>query len=160
MVNHLNNKRINSILFVCMGNICRSPSAEAVFRKKAIAQGLNLTIDSAGTIGAHRGEKTDHRAKKAGELRGYDFDKIRARKIKAVDFEDFDLILAMDQHNMDELQKVAPQHLFDKVHLLLEYTQNSDEKEVPDPYYGGGNGFAWVLDLLEQASDSLIQRLK
>jgi protein-tyrosine phosphatase len=155
----MNNMKITSVLFVCMGNICRSPSAEAVFRHKAQAQGLALKIDSVGTLAAHQREKPDARSQKTGELRGYNFDNIRARKITLEDFETFDLILAMDRHNMDELKKIAPAHLFAKVHLFLDYTHNKECKEVPDPYYGGANGFDWVLDLIEQGSDSLIRRL-
>ena len=150
-------KEIKSILFVCMGNICRSPSAEAVFRQKAKA--LSLTIDSAGTIGSHAREKPDHRAQKAGVARGYSFDKIKARKVTEKDFSSFDLILAMDEQNVKDLMKVAPSAYQHKVQLFLDYADNFEDHEVPDPYYGGARGFQYVLDLVEDASDGLIKRL-
>ena len=152
-------KNIKSVLFVCMGNICRSPSAEAVFRKKSQEQGLSLLIDSAGTVGAHVREKPDHRAQKMGAERGYSFNGIKARKVTVDDFNDFDLILAMDQHNVDELKKVAPPELRYKIVLFLDFALNHEEAEVPDPYYGGANGFRFVLDLVEDASDGLIEQL-
>jgi len=150
---------IQSILFICMGNICRSPSAEAVFRHKAAEQGLNFKIDSAGTIGSHAREKPDHRAQKAGMARGYSFDKIKARKVSVKDFEKFDLILAMDNHNVRELNKIAPDHLQEKIRLFLDFSANHDEQEVPDPYYGGAKGFQYVIDLVEDASDGLLKQL-
>lgn len=159
MVKYMNSENIKSVLFVCMGNICRSPSAEAVFRHKAKEQGLNLHIDSAGTIGSHAREKPDHRAQKVGVARGYSFDKIKARKVTVDDFEKFDLILAMDEHNVSELNKVAPTHLKNKIKLFLDFADNHDETEVPDPYYGGARGFQFVLDLVEDASDGLIKLL-
>ncbi len=159
-VNQLNFKEIKSILFVCMGNICRSPSAEAVFRHKARSIGLSLTIDSAGTVGAHAREKPDHRAQKVGAERGYSFDGIKARKVTIRDFDNFDLILAMDNANLEDLQYVAPEHLQSKVMLFLDFAKNHEENEVPDPYYGGANGFRLVLDLIEDASDGLIAQLR
>lgn len=156
----MKNKRINSVLFVCMGNICRSPTAEAVFRKNAKEQGIDIKIDSAGTIGAHAREKPDHRAMKAGQARNYSFDKIKARKVTAKDFDDFDLVLAMDHANVKDLNKVAPAHLQYKIELFLDYAYNFPEQEVPDPYYGGPKGFEFVLDLIEDASNGLIQQLK
>ena len=160
VVKFMNNKEINSILFVCMGNICRSPSAEAVFTHKAKAQGLSLKIDSAGTLGAHAKEKPDHRAQKVGVERGYSFDGLKARKVKVEDFEEFDLILAMDNDNVENLKKVAPEHLQHKISLFLDFAKNHEESEVPDPYYGGANGFRFVLDLVEDASDGLLAQLK
>lgn len=150
---------IKSVLFVCMGNICRSPSAEAVFRHKAKEQGVNINIDSAGTLGSHVREKPDHRAIKVGMSRGYSFDKIKARKVTKKDFEIFDLILAMDNHNVNELNKIAPPHLQYKIRLLLDFAENHDEHEVPDPYYGGAKGFQFVLDLVEDASVGLLNQL-
>lgn len=160
MDNSINLKGINSILFVCMGNICRSPSAEAVFSHKAKAQGLSLKIDSAGTVGAHAKEKPDHRAQKVGGERGYSFEGLKARKVKVEDFENFDLILAMDNDNVENLKKVAPTHLQHKISLFLEYAKNHEETEVPDPYYGGVNGFRFVLDLVEDASDGLLAQMQ
>lgn len=157
MSNELILKEINSILFVCMGNICRSPSAEAVFRQKSKA--LSLTLDSAGTVGSHVREKPDHRAQKAGIARGYSFDNMKARKVTVKDFEKFDLILAMDERNVKDLMKVAPKGYSDKVRLFLDYADNFEDSEVPDPYYGGARGFQYVLDLVEDASEGLIKRL-
>ncbi|MGB1261408.1 MAG: low molecular weight protein-tyrosine-phosphatase, partial [Cognaticolwellia sp.] len=138
-------------------NICRSPSAEAVFRQKAKV--LSLNIDSAGTIGSHAREKPDHRAQKAGVARGYSFDKIKARQVTEQDFETFDLILAMDQKNVNDLLKISPGNRRNKIQLFLDYAENFDEQEVPDPYYGGAKGFQFVLDLVEDASDGLMKRL-
>lgn len=155
----MNYKDIKSILFICMGNICRSPSAEAVFRHKAKLQGLSLKVDSAGTVGAHAREKPDHRAQKVGIERGYDFNGIKARKVTVQDFEEFDLILAMDNANLIDLKNIAPPHLQYKVMLFLDFADNFEESEVPDPYYGGANGFRYVLDLIEDASDGLLAKL-
>jgi len=160
MANELNLKEIKSVLFICMGNICRSPSAEAVFRQKAQAEGLSLKVDSAGTVGAHVREKPDHRAQKVGVERGYSFKGIKARKVTVQDFDNFDLILAMDNANLAELHKIAPEHLQYKAKLFLDFADNHDEEEVPDPYYGGANGFRFVLDLVEDASDGLLKQLK
>ena len=147
------------ILFVCMGNICRSPSAEAVLRHKAKALGLSLTIDSAGTVGAHAKEKPDHRSIKAGTARGYSFDGIKARKVTVADFTDFDLILAMDEQNLSELKQMAPARLAHKVYLLLDFATELEEMQVPDPYYGGAKGFDYVLDLVEAGSDAVLQKI-
>ena len=155
----MNYQEIKSVLFVCMGNICRSPSAEAVFRHKAKAQGLSLTVDSAGTVGAHAKEKPDHRAQKVGIAQGYSFDGIKARKVTVRDFDDFDLILAMDNANLEYLQKIAPEHLQHKAKLFLDFSHNHEESEVPDPYYGGVNGFRFVLNLVEDASDGLLAQI-
>ncbi|WP_026301360.1 low molecular weight protein-tyrosine-phosphatase [Colwellia piezophila] len=152
-------KGIKSILFVCMGNICRSPSAEAVFRHKMQAKGLALKIDSAGTLGAHAKEKPDHRSQKAGIARGYSFEGIKSRKVTLQDFTDFDLILAMDHDNIEELKKVAPLASQDKIHLMLDFASGHEEEQVPDPYYGGAKGFDYVLDLVEAASDGLLAKI-
>jgi protein-tyrosine phosphatase len=159
MSNSINVKGINSVLFVCMGNICRSPSAEAVFRHKMQAKGLTLRVDSAGTLGGHAKAKPDHRAEKAGVARGYSFDGIKARKITEQDFIDFDLILAMDYSNIEELKKMAPSTTLDKIHLLLDFATEYEEDQVPDPYYGGAKGFEYVLDLVEAASDGLLEKI-
>lgn len=156
----MNYKSIKSVLFVCMGNICRSPSAEAVFRHKAKEQGKSLKVDSAGTVGAHVKEKPDRRSQKVGVERGYSFDGIKARKVTAKDFDNFDLILAMDNSNLEDLLAIAPDHLKYKAKLFLEFAKNHEESEVPDPYYGGANGFRFVLDLVEDASDGLLAELK
>lgn len=155
----MNYKEIESILFVCMGNICRSPTAEAVFRHKANQQSVKLIIDSAGTTGAHAKQKPDVRAQKAGTARGYSFDHIKARKVTVADFEKFDLIVAMDKHNVSELLTICPSHLTDKVVLFLDFADSFEENEVPDPYYGGAGGFKLVLDMVEDASDGLLAKL-
>lgn len=155
----MNYNEINSVLFVCMANICRSPSAEAVFKHKIKTLGKCLTVDSAGTVGGHAREKPDQRAQKAGKSRGYSFDRIRARKVTKQDFENFDILLAMDKQNVKALERMAPRHLHHKIKLFLEYAENFKELEVPDPYYGGAKGFQLVLDLVEDASDGLITRL-
>lgn len=156
----MNHKKVSSVLFVCMGNICRSPSAEAVFRHKAAALGLNLTIDSAGTISSHAKEKPDHRAIKAGEARGYSFKGLKARKVTVDDFDKFDLVLAMDQANLDYLLAKSPSEQHYKIKLFLSYGHNFDDQEVPDPYYGGARGFQYVLDLVEDASDGLLAQIQ
>jgi len=153
-------KGIESVLFVCMGNICRSPTAEAVFRQKAKEQGLSLVIDSAGTLGAHAKERPDHRSLKAGEARGFSFEGIRARKLTVADFEKFDLILAMDEDNLSNMNTIAPKALQYKNHLFLDFATELEEQQVPDPYYGGARGFDYVLDLVEAASDGLIAQIK
>ena len=155
----LNLKGIKSVLFVCMGNICRSPSAEAVFRHKTNMLGISLNIDSAGTVSTHAREKPDPRSTKVGKERGYSFDGIKARKVTIEDFENFDLILAMDHINLTYLRNMAPEHLQDKVQLFLDFAKNHQEQEVPDPYYGGANGFRFVLDLVEDASDGLLVQI-
>ncbi|MEI6894368.1 MAG: low molecular weight protein-tyrosine-phosphatase [Colwellia sp.] len=155
----LNVKGIRSVLFVCMGNICRSPTAEAVFRHKMQAKGLALKIDSAGTLGAHTKEKPDHRAQKAGVARGYSFEGITARKVTLQDFDDFDLIIAMDYDNIEALKKVSPPENQDKIHLMLDFATEYEEEQVPDPYYGGVKGFDYVLDLVEAASDGLLEKI-
>jgi len=159
MTNDIDLKNIHSLLFVCMGNICRSPSAEAIFRHKAKEAGLSINIDSAGTIGSHAREKPDHRAQKAGIAKGYSFDKIKARKVLEKDFDAFDLVLAMDNNNVEALKKVAPEHLHYKIQLFLDYAHNHEETEVPDPYYGGAKGFQFVVELIEDASNGLLAKM-
>ncbi|MGL5145997.1 MAG: low molecular weight protein-tyrosine-phosphatase [Plesiomonas shigelloides] len=144
-----------SVLFVCMGNICRSPTAEAVMRQRAGRAGLYLEIDSAGTIAFHQGEAPDPRAVAAGMARGYDFSGIVARQVTDEDFEYFDLVLAADRQNLKELKNRCPASLQHKLKLMLSFGHSSNQ-EVPDPYYGGKAGFETVLDLLEQSCDGLI----
>ena len=149
-----------SILFVCMGNICRSPTAEGVFRYHAALAGLaeQLHIDSAGTHAYHTGEPPDHRARAAAERRGMSLDGIFARRVTAEDFERFDYVIAMDEDNLDRLRAEAPVEHHGKVRLFLEFGP-SKEREVPDPYYGGAAGFERVLDLVEEASRGLLETL-
>ncbi len=150
------------ILFVCLGNICRSPTAEAVFRALAArdAPELTLEVDSAGTAGYHVGEPPDARTREAAGRRGYDLSPLRARVVAPSDFEEFDLILAMDLQNLQVLQRRAPEHVRERVRLFLEFAPEAAVTEVPDPYYGGPNGFEEVLDLVEAASQGLLAHLR
>jgi protein-tyrosine phosphatase len=143
-----------------MGNICRSPTAEGVFRYIVEQHGLQeaVRIDSAGTHAYHSGEPSDRRAIAAAARRGYDMTGIRARRVRDEDFEEFDFIIAMDDQNLHNLQEMAGQELSSKVSLFLEYS-SGDESEVPDPYYGGAKGFERVLDLVEDASRGLLEML-
>lgn len=150
------------ILFVCMGNICRSPTAEGVFREKVNAAGLQdkIKIESAGTHAYHIGEPPDQRSQKAAIKRGFDLSKQRARKVSNNDFIEFDYIFAMDMSNEEDLNSICPSGMEDKIHLFLNFALNSNTQEVPDPYYGRGNGFEVVLDLIEDASEGLLNHLK
>jgi protein-tyrosine phosphatase len=148
-----------SVLFVCLGNICRSPSAEAVFKKKALDNGLSIEIDSAGTAGYHKGIAPDKRSQAVGFERGYGFKGLQCRKIKEQDFETFDYILGMDNQNVANLLAICPEEFQHKVSLFLSFSQ-SEEQEVPDPYYSGKRGFEYVLDLIEEGADGLIHHLK
>ena len=149
------------ILFVCMGNICRSPSAEGVFRHVLAqhAPGLEVEIDSAGTHDYHVGSPPDRRTIEAARRRGIDLSSLRARQVGPQDFERFDLLLAMDEENLGELQRRAPSHLHTRIRLLMEFAPNAVSRRVPDPYYGGARGFEEVLDLLEEAAEGLLQTL-
>jgi protein-tyrosine phosphatase len=150
------------ILFVCLGNICRSPSAEAVFRAIAAREApeLELEVDSAGTAGYHIGDAPDERSQAAARRRGYDMAPLRARVIEAADFERFDLILAMDTNNLEVLRRRAPAGYRERVRLFLEFAPDCGLDEVPDPYYGGPTGFEQVLDLVEEASRGLLSHLR
>ncbi|WP_299688045.1 low molecular weight protein-tyrosine-phosphatase [uncultured Vibrio sp.] len=149
---------MKKILVVCMGNICRSPTGEAVLRKKARQLDIDVVVDSAGTIGFHQGNPPDPRSKSAGEKRGYSFKGITSRKIVSNDFQEFDLILAADKANLDDLMSQCPTHLHYKLALFLSFGE-SDYQEIPDPYYGEGNGFELVLDIIEASSEALLNSL-
>jgi protein-tyrosine phosphatase len=151
-----------SVLFVCMGNICRSPTAEGVFRKMVADSGLDhlIVIDSAGTHAYHTNEPPDRRAQAAAERRGFSLADIRARRIESEDFERFDYIFAMDRDNLEHLKSTAGDRQKSEIHLLLEYAATGHESEVPDPYYGGAAGFERVLDLIEDASTKLLDLLR
>ncbi len=153
-------KEKTSVLFVCMGNICRSPTAEGVFRYHAeqAGQAERLHIDSAGTHAYHTGEPPDRRARAAAARRGMSLDDIRARRVTAEDFELFDFIIAMDEDNLERLRQEAPEEHQAKLRLFLEFG-DSTEREVPDPYYGGSAGFERVLDLVDEASRGLLGTL-
>ena len=151
-----------SILFVCMGNICRSPTAEGVFRHRAAAAGLAgaLHIESAGTHGYHIGEPPDTRSMQHAARRGYDLSAQRARQVAASDFERFDHLLAMDRDNLALLEKTCPPQHRHKLGLFMRFAKESASEVVPDPYYGGAKGFDRVLDYIEDASDGLIAALR
>ncbi|MBN3853150.1 low molecular weight phosphotyrosine protein phosphatase [Paraburkholderia sp. Ac-20340] len=151
-----------SVCFVCLGNICRSPTAEAVMQRLVDDAGLTgrLLVDSAGTGNWHIGEAPDERAQRAGSKRGYDLAVLRARQIAAEDFDAFDLIVAMDDANVTALQQVAPASGRDKIRLLMEFAPNAQERVVTDPYFGGEAGFEAVLDQCEAACTGLLAALR
>lgn len=155
------------VLFVCMGNVCRSPLAEAVLRAKLVRQGLDrlVAVDSAGTHGIHRGHPPDPRALALGARRGYPMADLRSRPVVAEDYARFDLLLAMDRQNLERLRDRCPPAARDRLHLLLPFAagllgEAPAVDEVPDPYYGPPAGFERVLDLLEPACDSLLEHLR
>ena len=153
------------VLFVCTGNICRSPTAEGVLRKIVSDAGMNqqIIVDSAGTHGSHQGHPPDSRAQSAAKSRGYDLSKLKARKLAADDFEHFDLLLAMDEGHFSIMQRIAPPGTRDKVKMFLSYARNTGgptAMEVPDPYYGAPGGFERVLDLIEDAANGLFASIQ
>ena len=153
---------MTKILLVCMGNICRSPMAASVMHAEVERRQLSdrVSLDSAGTYGAHRGEKADRRAITLAQARGYSqIAKERSRKVKDADFEQFDLILAMDRDNLANLRHVCPPQHQHKLHLFLEYAGVPGSLEVPDPYYGNAEGFEGVLRLCEEGADGVLNRL-
>ncbi|KLN66165.1 MULTISPECIES: low molecular weight protein-tyrosine-phosphatase [Vibrio] len=149
---------MKKLLVVCMGNICRSPTGEAILRAKSEQLGISVEVDSAGTIGYHQGNPPDSRAKAAGERRGYSFKGIRSRKVVSSDFDNFDLILAADRDNFADLIARCPQRVQYKIKLFLEFS-DTEYDEIPDPYYGGDSGFELVLDLIEEASENVLKSL-
>ena len=151
-----------SVLFVCMGHICRSPTAEGVFRHRVEAAGLadRIVIDSAGTHGYHVGEPPDPRSTEFAARRGYDLSTQRSRKVAMKDFEVFDHVLAMDHDNLRLLKSICPPQHRHKLGLFMAHAANSDSDVVPDPYYGGGRGFDLVLDYIEDAADGLRAALR
>ena len=150
-----------NILLICMGNVCRSPTAESVLRTMAEKNGQAsaINLDSAGTHCAFVGERADPRAQEAARLRGYDLSGIRARRIEALDFVRFDQILAMDRHNLAFLRQACPAELRHKLGLFLSDAVEGGDDEIPDPYFGGPEGFEIVLDLCEHAARALLKRL-
>lgn len=154
------------VLFVCLGNICRSPTAHGVFlgklKQRQVADGRSLTelieVDSAGTAAWHIGKAPDERSQLAASKRGYDISELRARQVADQDFEYYDYILAMDQANLRNLQSRCPRQYQARLALFLDYAEGP-ELEVPDPYFGGDEGFDQVLDLIEAASEGLISCL-
>ncbi|HHH47559.1 MAG TPA: low molecular weight phosphotyrosine protein phosphatase [Gammaproteobacteria bacterium] len=151
-----------SVLFVCMGNICRSPTAEGVFAKRLADAGLDdrVEVDSAGTHAYHVGEPPDPRAQRTAASRDVDLSRLRARKAVVEDFEEFDYVLAMDRDNLERLQEICPEGAEHKLQLFLSYAPELDIDEVPDPYYGGPAGFDRVLDMIEVAADGLLEEIR
>lgn len=149
------------ILFVCLGNICRSPTVEGVARALAQREAghLDLTFDSAGTADYHIGAPPDLRSQKAALSRGYDLSTLRARQVKSRDFHDFDLLLAMDEANLQDLRALAPSGKRDRARLFLSYWPEATHVAVPDPYYGDGQGFETVLDLAEHGARGMFRAL-
>jgi protein-tyrosine phosphatase len=150
------------VLFVCMGNICRSPTAQGVFEQQVAAAGLAdvILVDSAGTHAYHVGEPPDPRARESALRRGVDLSSQRARKVSAEDFEHFHYVLAMDLDNYAILQRLCPSGQEDKLSLFLDFAPDTRQREVPDPYYGGHSGFEKVLDLIEAASAGLLEDIR
>ncbi|GAB3272234.1 low molecular weight protein-tyrosine-phosphatase [Parahaliea aestuarii] len=148
------------ILFVCLGNICRSPTAHGVFEQMVAARGLSarVEVDSCGTGDWHIGRAPDQRAQAAAAARGYDLQHLRARQVSPADFDRFDYILAMDESNLRDLQAMRPASFTGHLGLFLPFA-DSPEREVPDPYYGGDEGFDRVLDLIEAASSGLLAEI-
>jgi protein-tyrosine phosphatase len=150
------------ILFFCMGNICRSPTAEGVMRAKLAAAGLAdvVEVDSAGTHGYHVGEPPDARSQAHARERGIELGALRARQLVAADFDRFDLVLAMDRANLAHAERIAPAAHRARLRLLLDYAPQVGVREVPDPYYGGAAGFERVLDLIDAACEGLLAELQ
>jgi protein-tyrosine phosphatase len=149
------------VLFVCMGNICRSPTAEGVFKRFVAEAGLagHILSDSAGTHDYHIGEPPDPRTQRAAAKRGYDLAALRGRQVARRDFDEFDYVLAMDETNLRLLERLCPPTHAHKLKLFLDFSGDPVRREVPDPYYGGAQGFEQVLDLVEQASRGLLEHL-
>ena len=149
------------VLFVCMGNICRSPTAEGVFRKlhAQLAPQLDLHVDSAGTHAYHIGDPPDPRSRAAALRRGIDIGGHRGRQVTVQDFHAFDYVLAMDSDNLGRLERLRPTDGRAELKLLLEYATDAGSLDVPDPYYGGSGGFEEVLDLVEAGGRGLLQEI-
>ena len=150
-----------NILFVCTGNICRSPTGEAVLRRMTEAAGLGnaVTIDSCGTHAYHTGEPPDARARDAGERRGYDFSGQRARTLSSADFDRFELILAMASGHFDRLMRAAPATRADRIRLFLDFAPGTGRRDVPDPYYGSPEDYELALDLTEAGCRGIVAML-
>lgn len=150
------------VLFVCMGNICRSPTAQGVFRKLLQSEGLDdvIEIDSAGTHGYHTGEPPDRRAREAAARRGIDLSDLRARCVETQDFSYYDYVLAMDQENYHSLSRICPPGFERRLMLFMDFAPHLRTREVPDPYYGGAAGFERVFDMVEAAAEGLLADIR
>lgn len=151
-----------NILFVCLGNICRSPAAEGIMQYLVDEAGLSreIRLDSAGTYGGHAGEKADSRMRRAASARGYNLTS-RSRKITLDDFDDFDWIVVMDDSNYDRVHSLAPSsEAAKKIHRMVDFCRTSKADHIPDPYYEGAEGFEIVLDLLEDACSGLLEEVQ
>ncbi len=155
------NKKVQ-VLFVCMGNICRSPTAHGVFRKMVFDEGLSdlIDIDSAGTHAYHVGNPPDRRAQQTADSRGIDLSDLRARQARSEDFLQFDYVVAMDQDNYHSLMSICPAGHENRVHMFLDFAPAITSREVPDPYYGGPEGFEKVFDMVDAASRGLLADIK
>lgn len=151
-----------SVLFCCMGNICRSPTAEAVFRARVEEAGLaqHILIDSVGTHDYHIGKSPDARTQRAAKERGYDLSMLRGRQVEVADFSRFDYVLAMDNANMAILYRLCPPAQRNRLGMFLEYASKHNQREVPDPYYGGEDGFERVLDMVEDGAEGLLLHIQ
>ena len=152
---------MTSVLFVCTGNICRSPTAEAVFNHVAESKGVvsNFTVRSAGTHGYHVGEPPDARAVEKAAGRGFSMKGMSAQKVVISDFDDFDYIVAMDRGHLEILNDLQPANTKAEVVLFMDYCDSYSDKDVPDPYYGGDEGFDVVLDIIEDGVEGLLQKI-
>jgi protein-tyrosine phosphatase len=150
------------VLFVCLGNICRSPTAEGVFRDLVGREGLSdkITTDSCGTSGWHRGDPPDNRARQEARRRGIDIEDLKSRETRQRDFVDFDFIIAMDDNNFQTLHAMSPAEHATKIHMFLSFAPSVGVTEVPDPYYGGPDGFSDVFDMIDVASKGLLQHIR
>lgn len=150
------------VLFVCTGNICRSPTADGVFRKIVREAGLEdqISVDSCGLSAYHVGELPDPRSREMAESRGVDLSDIRSRKIKPGDYVQFDYILAMDDGHLRDMRRQAPGSSQNRIELFLDYHPDMGGQSVPDPYYGGANGFVHVFDMIEEASHNLLTQIR
>lgn len=150
------------VLFICMGNICRSPTAHGVFRDLVAKHGLadSIVIDSAGTHAYHVGSPPDRRAQETAKRRGVDLADLVARRVETSDFDRFDYVVAMDQDNFMSLSAICPDAHVDKIHLFMDFADDMRTREVPDPYYGGPSGFERVFDLVQAASEGLLADIR
>jgi len=153
---------MTKVLFVCLGNICRSPTADGIFRQIVKRENLEnvISVDSAGTGDWHIGKKPDARTIVAAGKRGYDLSVLRARQVSVADFGEFDYILAMDNSNLRDLQRMKPNDYAGHLGLFLSFGAQGHHREVPDPYYGGPDGFELVLDLVEEAAEGLLMHIR